>query len=992
MPVFQSSDRLQEQYSELANRLSDGHIDDSVIFTILTDLYIAHSICIGDRQIENEISAESLFADFSLLAQSPSLRVLTLWAEMSTRVSLRLSQLETNKLTDAEIVGVEEKFEIEEFQRLIVRFPGDAAELEEQLSVYRLIRDKGSRSDYAIANVDPRYTVLAKLGSGWFGSVYLAWDEELDRDVAIKVPYPTTLDSDLSVFRNEARNAAQLQHENIVRVIDFAQTDSRCYIIYEYVRNAQELDVWCKSHRPKLRRQLEMLRQISSGLAHAHYYKIVHRDLKPANILVSDGQIRLADFGLSTNQNKLYRQFSQSAGTLGYMSPEQLAGEKATEKSDIFSFGVIAQEMFRNQAIPFRLRRLIQQCLQTKPALRPDANTCLDEIQLIQRSRARQRPVLLASLAAALTICTAGGIAWRSRETALQSEMRQLYLKSVQYHDAFTNAQDSPRDLGLQSHAQDLRAELERSMKYFQEQSQPAFPLFWNTRGSKSGSPSGCIAVINSMLLNAEGEFENSLTLLASAGRLPNSQWQFQAEVTQGDALFALRRWTEAYAAYQRAVQLTPEPRTVLRTAVSAQNNEDTDQAIAILLGAISKLPLDNSDPQTASHRAKYLSQLSEAYRQAGKIDLAIKHIQESVNLFAELSKKHDDYKQEWAITLLQLATLQTKSDALELSLTSFTQCEVLLKQLVEREERKTVKPRLAQALMRHSTALRTLSRFEEALALATEADSIYASCIEDGLASDIDQAATLLEMASCQIELQKPQAAIELMTRAEAIYRESQLDPSSSLFNLGVTLCHHTYYLTRLNPDVKNEEAILTATEAIEVFEKLKSAGHWTDVRQQELARAYQLRSVSRAVLNNASDRDRELALADAQQAKLALGDTIQDAEQYAWTLHQLAVSQRTYDPVQALPIYNEAIGKLRLLASVPAQAALAMLYNERAICNSLVRPDDLEIIEADVLRAKQIATPLSEQDSPQGKAELHRAEVILQAIAAERLKSRSQ
>lgn len=265
-----SRTRRHKLVARLNFELGSEPQNQSRIFDILRDLYEIDLAEERETPWKTVISSEQLFAEFPALAQTPSLRGDALWVELDSRSAFAMANPEFKCLSDFEFKKVERAIQQEALNALISRFPEDAAGLEEQMCVHTLVCQKLSRSDAALKTIDPRYSPLFRLGSGWFGTVYLAWDESLNRDVAIKIPYPSTLDTDLSIFRNEARNAAQLQHEHIARVIDFAQTDASCYIIYEYVRNAQDLDAYCRDHRPRLAKRLELLRQICDGLAHAH--------------------------------------------------------------------------------------------------------------------------------------------------------------------------------------------------------------------------------------------------------------------------------------------------------------------------------------------------------------------------------------------------------------------------------------------------------------------------------------------------------------------------------------------------------------------------------------------------------------------------------------------------------------------------------------------------------------------------------------------------
>jgi len=209
-----------------------------------------------------------------------------------------------------------------------------------------------------------RYEIVTLIGSGGMGEVYRATDGALHRDVALKV-LPAELISDQTRFlrfEQEARATAALRHPNIVTIHDFGTSDSISYLVTELLEGESLADVLERGPVP-LRRSLAWALQILRGMAAAHARGIVHRDLKPGNIFVlRDGSVKILDFGLAKVAHPL--ESSRDAptahiseegmvfGTIGYMSPEQLRGETADARSDIFSFGVVLHEMLTGRA-PF---------------------------------------------------------------------------------------------------------------------------------------------------------------------------------------------------------------------------------------------------------------------------------------------------------------------------------------------------------------------------------------------------------------------------------------------------------------------------------------------------------------------------------------------------------------------------------------------------------------------------------------------------------------
>ncbi len=205
------------------------------------------------------------------------------------------------------------------------------------------------------------YEILAPIGAGGMGEVYRARDTRLQREVAVKV-LPAELSSDatrLERFEREARSASALNHPNIVTIHEVGQSDSISFIVMELVSGKTLRELLDAGPLP-LRRLLSVAAQVADGLARAHASGIVHRDLKPENVMVTgDGLVKIVDFGLA----KLTQPYSDSGqteqaqtipggtepglvmGTVGYMSPEQAAGQRADFQSDQFSFGSILYEM-----------------------------------------------------------------------------------------------------------------------------------------------------------------------------------------------------------------------------------------------------------------------------------------------------------------------------------------------------------------------------------------------------------------------------------------------------------------------------------------------------------------------------------------------------------------------------------------------------------------------------------------------------------------------
>ena len=201
------------------------------------------------------------------------------------------------------------------------------------------------------------YEIRGPLGAGGMGEVYRARDPRLQRDVAVKV-LPPAFASDperLARFEQEARAVAALNHPNILAIYDVGTEGGRPYLVTELLEG-ETLRSRLDDEPLPLRQAIELAVQIARGLAAAHEKGIVHRDLKPANLFVSkDRRLKILDFGLAklvgpgapaeSTIGVAHTQSGAVLGTVGYMSPEQVRGEPADARSDLFALGTILYEM-----------------------------------------------------------------------------------------------------------------------------------------------------------------------------------------------------------------------------------------------------------------------------------------------------------------------------------------------------------------------------------------------------------------------------------------------------------------------------------------------------------------------------------------------------------------------------------------------------------------------------------------------------------------------
>ena len=197
------------------------------------------------------------------------------------------------------------------------------------------------------AFIAARYEITEKIGTGGMSDVYKATDVVLGRQVAVKVLKEEFANDEnfVSKFRSEASNAAKLEHPNIVNIYDVGSEDGLYYIIMEYVEGITLKTYIEKKGHLNYKEVISIAIQVGRGIEAAHKNQIIHRDIKPQNIIISkEGKVKVTDFGIAraVSSNTVS---AEAIGSVHYISPEQARNGYITERSDIYSLGIVMYEM-----------------------------------------------------------------------------------------------------------------------------------------------------------------------------------------------------------------------------------------------------------------------------------------------------------------------------------------------------------------------------------------------------------------------------------------------------------------------------------------------------------------------------------------------------------------------------------------------------------------------------------------------------------------------
>lgn len=205
--------------------------------------------------------------------------------------------------------------------------------------------------------INDRYEIIKSIGEGGMANVYLAQDTILDRKVAIKVLRGDLANDEKFIrrFQREALSASSLSHPNIVEMYDVGEDSGNHYIVMEYIEGKTLKQLLKKRGNLTVSEAVDIMLQLTDGIAHAHDSYIIHRDLKPQNIMIQeDGQIKITDFGIAMALNSTQlTQTNSVMGSVHYLPPEQASGKGSTIKCDIYSMGILFYELLTG-VLPFK--------------------------------------------------------------------------------------------------------------------------------------------------------------------------------------------------------------------------------------------------------------------------------------------------------------------------------------------------------------------------------------------------------------------------------------------------------------------------------------------------------------------------------------------------------------------------------------------------------------------------------------------------------------
>jgi serine/threonine protein kinase len=280
-----------------------------------------------------------------------------------------------------------------------------------------------------------RFTIRRELGRGAQSVVYLAWDPQLEREVAIKTLHFAHSDARRNdALFAEARVVSRLGHPNLVPIFDVGEVDGDPYLVFEFIDGPNLAELIAREGHIAPARAADLMRQVLDALAMAHVNGIIHRDLKPSNILIDpQGRPRVMDFGIAASLDEIESASPQAGyfGTLAYLAPEYADGGRMSDKADVYAAGLVLIEMLAGQPVvrgdsaAAMLHQILNQPVTLPPGLNVDnqlasivLKACARDPELRTAGAAQMKAQLDDYLGAAATpIDTAGAAEARKKDT-----------------------------------------------------------------------------------------------------------------------------------------------------------------------------------------------------------------------------------------------------------------------------------------------------------------------------------------------------------------------------------------------------------------------------------------------------------------------------------------------------------------------------------------------------------------------------------------------
>ena len=333
-----------------------------------------------------------------------------------------------------------------------------------------------------------KYAITGRIGRGGMGMVYRAYDEVLEREVAVKT---LTLEGSLDDesrhrFAIEAKAAARLQHPNIITVYELGEDRGLPFIAMELLPGT-DLDALMRSgEHLMLQEKLDLVIQVCRGLAYAHDHKIIHRDIKPSNVRVlEDGTVKIMDFGIAKLGATSLTKTGMMVGTVHYMSPEQVRGQTLDGRSDLFSVGVILYELLAGRR-PFageRLTEVLYKIVHDEPPeldvgeLGAQAAGLQDTMRRTLAKDREQRPATAAVLADELSRILATHLASLGADTSAETRetvaLSRHLLREGRVEESVRSLREVTED---NPHSLEVRRALRAATREMQRRQVPAAP------------------------------------------------------------------------------------------------------------------------------------------------------------------------------------------------------------------------------------------------------------------------------------------------------------------------------------------------------------------------------------------------------------------------------------------------------------------------------------------------------------------------------------